>query len=185
MTVPATTAKSGSGERLAGLLETLELTAFQKELLRDRWLDQVAWVSGQARRARRFYLWMRIPVVIGSVAVPGLISISLTTAETGAIPSLRYFTFGLSLLVAVLAALEEVFHFGDRWRHYRRTAERLKSLGWHYMMLTGPYRRGGTHAAAFHSFAEDVENLLGEDVEGYLTEVAGESPEKERHDVYH
>lgn len=174
-----------SSERLAGLLETLELSPFQKELLRDRWLDQVSWVSKQARRARRWYLVIRIPVVVGGVAIPGLISVSLTTAETGFIPWLRYFTFFVSLLVAVLASLEEVFHFGDRWRHYRRTSERLKSRGWQFLMLNGPYHRFHTHADAFPAFAGDVEDLLNEDVEGYLGQIATEPAERERHEIVH
>ncbi|HEV2006358.1 MAG TPA: DUF4231 domain-containing protein [Candidatus Limnocylindrales bacterium] len=178
-------AKPVSSERLAGLLDTLELTPFQKELLRDRWLDQVGWMSRQARHARRWYLGMRIPVVMGGVAIPGLISISLLTTETGAIPQLRIITFVISLTVAILAALEEVFHFGERWRHYRRTSERLKSLGWQFMMLTGEFRRYATHADAFHAFTTDVENALNEDVEGYLTEVAADPGSQERHEVYH
>ena len=181
----AAQAKRASSDRLSTLLETLDLTPFQKELLRDRWLDQVGWLSGQARHARRWYLGMRIPVVIGGVAIPGLISISLLTTETGAIPQLRIITFGVSLIVAILAAMEEVFHYGERWRHYRRTSERLKSLGWQFMMLTGEFRRYPTHAEAFHAFTADVESALNEDVEGYLTEVATDPEAQERHEVYH
>jgi hypothetical protein len=177
-------AQSGSSERLGVLLDTLDLTPFQKDILRQRWLDQVAWISRQARRARSWYLVFRIPVVIGGVAIPGLVSISLTTAQTGAIPELRLITFGVSLMVAMLAALEEVFHFGERWRHYRRTAERLKSAGWQFMMLNGPYRRSASHADAFTAFGADVENILNEDVEGYLAQVALE-PSSERREVVH
>lgn len=49
-------------------------------------------------------------------------------------------TFGLSQIVAISAAIEEFFHYGERWRHYRRTVESMKTQGWQFSQLTGPYR---------------------------------------------
>ena len=200
MATATATQHAGSSQRMAALLETLDLTAFQKELLRQRWLDQVAWVSRQARISRFRYLWMRLPIVIGGVAIPALITITLSAADappdpvTGArhlewLPPfldfgvLRVITLSLSTLVAVLAALDELLHYGERWRHYRRTAEVLKSLGWQYLMLNGRFRRYKTHADAFVAFTEDIEETLTEDVEGYLGSVTSESPEQARHEV--
>lgn len=163
----------GSGERMASMLESLELSPFRKELLRQRWLDQVAWAGTQARRMRRRYYATRIPVVIGGVAIPGLVTLSLTAAETGDLPGFRAVTFAISLGVAGLTALEGFFQYGDRWRHYRRTAERLKSVGWQYLMLNGPFRQMESHEAGFVSFTEKVEQILNEDVEGYLDQILG------------
>ena len=59
-------------------------------------------------------------------------------------------------------------HFGDHWRHYRRTAELLKTLGWQYLTLSGQFKRFQSHDAAFVAFTERVEDVLNEDVEGYL-----------------
>jgi hypothetical protein len=175
----------GSAERLGEILETLDLTPFQKEMLRDRWLDQTVWISQRARQTRRWYYRFRVPVVVGGVAIPGLISVSLTAAQLGTLEWLRWVTFGVSVLVAVLAALEEIFHFGDRWRHYRRTAERLKSLGWQYMMLNGPFRKFQTHSEAYAAFTDQVEDILNEDVEGYLESVVADSGDRGRHEVVH
>jgi hypothetical protein len=179
---PARPPEAGSSQRLSTLLETLDLPAFQKDLLRERWLSQVSWMSRQASRARRRYLALRVPVVIGSVAIPGLVTILLSSGSAQSIEWLvslpvwviRLVTFVLSLSVAVLAALEQVLNYGDRWRHYRRTAELLKTLGWQYLMLTGTFRRYASHAAAFASFTERVEDVLNEDVEGYLGQIASE-----------
>jgi hypothetical protein len=148
-------------------------------------------MSRQSRRARRWYYLFRIPVVLGGVAIPGLITVTLAAADSGEVAwlpllsfsTLRLITFGLSLLVAVLAALEEVLHYGDRWRHYRRTAERLKAIGWQYLMLNATFRRYETHQAAFQAFTERVEEILGEDVEGYLGSVAAEGSERGRPEV--
>lgn len=182
----------GSDQRLATLLETLELSEFQKQLLRDRWLNQLGWMSRQATKARKWYLRLRIPVVIGGVAIPGLVTILLSAGPTEMTVEwlfnlpvwvVRLVTFAVSLGVAILAALEEILNFGERWRHYRRTAELLKTLGWQYMMLTGVFRRFESHAAAFVPFTERVEDVLNEDVEGYLGQIAAAKGERARTEI--
>jgi hypothetical protein len=86
--------------------------------------------------------------------------------------------------VAILAGLEETFSYSDRWRHYRRTAELLKTLGWQFLTLNGSFRRYPTHAEAFGAFADRVEDVINEDVEGYLGTLAtAESRDRTRHEV--
>lgn len=186
----ASSVSGASGDRLAAFLDSVDLTPLQKEMLRERWLGQLTWFSRQARRARRRYLAIRLPVVLGSVAVPALVTLVLSadTGRVGWLPffsgnDLRLLTFSVSLLVALLAAAEELYHYGDRWRQYRRTAELLKSLGWQYLMLNGTFRRQSSHAAAFAAFTERVEELVNEDVEGYLSGIAADSGERPRHEV--
>jgi hypothetical protein len=181
-------ARPSSNERLGAMLETIDVTPFQKGLLSERWLDQLAWMGGQSRRARRRYLWFRIPVIVGGVFIPALVTILLSAkGEAGAtigwlggfpVDGIRFLAFAVSLTVALCAGIEEVFHYGDRWRHYRRTTELLKTLGWQYLTLSGAFRRYGTHAAAFAAFSERVEDTLNEDVEGYLGSIAGDAPER-------
>lgn len=188
----APTKVGGSDQRLAALLDTLELSELQKQLLRDRWLNQLGWMSRQATKARKWYLRLRIPVVIGGVAIPGLVTILLSAGPTETTVEwlfnlpvwvVRLVTFAVSLGVAILAALEEILNFGERWRHYRRTAELLKTLGWQYMMLTGGFRRFESHAAAFVPFTERVEDVLNEDVEGYLGQIAAAKGERARTEI--
>lgn len=188
---PAPASSASSTERLGALLEGLELTPMQKEMLRQRWLDQVTWMGRQARRARSRYRLVRVPVVVGGVLIPALISILLAAGDSATIPWLfdwhtfwfRVGAFVVSLVVALLAATEESFRFAEQWRHYRRTAELLKTLGWQYLSLSGTFKRYRTHADAFTSFTERVEDVLNEDVEGYLTSVSIEGGSERRHDV--
>lgn len=178
-------ARTGSSERLSQLLDEIQLEPLQKQMLRERWLDQVRWMSAKARQARRNYYLLRLPTVVGGVAVPGLVSLTLATVGQPLFEYLRWVTFGFSLSVAILAALDELFHYGDRWRHYRRTAEVLKTLGWQYLMLNGAFARYPTHADAYRAFTTRVEEVLGEDVEGYLGSVASDGANHERHEIYH
>ena len=181
----APAARTGSSERLSQLIDEIQLEPFQKEMLRERWLDQVRWMSAKSRRARRYYYLLRLPTVVGGVAVPGLVSLTLATVGQPAFEVMRWVTFGFSLSVAILAALDELFHYGDRWRHYRRTAESLKTLGWQYLQLNGTFARYPTHADAYRAFTARVEEALGEDVEGYLGSVASDGADHERHEIIH
>jgi hypothetical protein len=104
-------------------------------------------------------------IVVGGVIVPALITWSLGSV-TDDRP--RLLAFVVSLLVAVAASLEEVFHFGDIWRQYRSTSEALTSEGWEFIFLTGSYAAFDHHEAAYRTFAGEVEAILRQDVPGYF-----------------
>lgn len=183
--------RPSTSTELGSIIDGLDITPFQKQLLRQRWLDQVAYMGRKARQARSRYSLVRVPVIFGGVVVPGLISILLAAGDKPSIDWLfnvptawvRLLAFAVSLAVAALAAAEESFRFAERWRHYRRTAELLKTLGWQYVMLNGAFRRYPTHADAFVPFTERVEDTLNQDVEGYLSAVTAEGGGDKRHEI--
>ena len=155
------------------LIDAMPLDDMQKRFLRSRWLDQVAWMEGKASEAQRHYYRLRLTTVIGAVVVPTLVGLETLAGWPG--DAVKGATVVVSLVVAVCAAIEQFFHFGERWHHYRQTVERLKSEGWLFFQLTGPYAAdGASHAAAYPSFAQRVEELLQSDVEAFVTEVAVE-----------
>jgi uncharacterized protein DUF4231 len=179
-TRPTVLTEPGS-RSLGELITSLDLTDTQKEMLGSRFLNQVEWMAGRAKRARRRYVWVRLPAVAGSILIPPLVT--LTINSSGNDDRLKWITFIVSLTVAFLTAIEEFFHFGNSWRHYRRTAETLKSTGWRFMFLTGPFRHFSTHASAYPSFTERVEDILDEDVDQYLGRIAVEQRSDLKRDV--
>ena len=84
-------------------------------------------------------------------------------------------TVALSLIVAISAAIEQFFHFGERWQHYRRNVERLKSEGWRYFELADGYAvAGATHESVFPDFARRVEAILQEETDVFISDVVAE-----------
>jgi hypothetical protein len=156
---------------LGSIIDELDLDPERKRFLRSRWLDQLAWIEGKAAQAQRRYYALRLTTVVGAVLVPALVSVN---SGHGALDTTaRVATWVVSLVVAISAAVEQFFHFGERWRNYRQTAERLKGEGWLFFQLSGPYSANGTsHGGAYPSFASRVEELLRADVDVYLTEIA-------------
>jgi hypothetical protein len=159
-----------------GLISELQLPELRRRFLRSRWLEQLLWVEGRANHNRdRYYLW-RLITIIGGVLVPALVTLQLNRPPDA---PLTWATFAVSLLVAVSAAVEGFFRYGERWRHYRRTAELLKTEGWQFFQLTGHYRRHRAHATAYPIFTSRVEDILQQDVDAYVTTVAAEPADKQ------
>jgi hypothetical protein len=71
-------------------------------------------------------------------------------------------------VIALSAALEEFYRYGDRWRDYRKMAEELKAEGWQYVQLSGPYENLGDHIDGYANFASRVESIIKNDVQNYI-----------------
>ncbi|MDB9528403.1 DUF4231 domain-containing protein [Oscillatoria sp. CS-180] len=157
-------------EDFQDLFSQLELTDVQRKFLGSRWLDQVLWMEKKANHCRDRHYRLRLTAIVLGVIVPVLIGVS--TGNERADKVKEYVTIGLSAVVAVSAAVEEFFHYGERWYHYRRTVESLKTYGWQFSQLSGPYAKFPTHKDAFMIFANQVEEVIQRDVEVYVTQVA-------------
>ncbi|MEA5603571.1 DUF4231 domain-containing protein [Nostoc sp. UHCC 0252] len=165
------------------LFEGMNLADVQKHFLRSRWLDQVLWMEAKANLSRDRHYQLRITTIIGGVILPALVSLSISTTQQvndRAKNAIVWATFGLSQVVAISAAVEEFFHYGERWRHYRRTVESLKTQGWQFSQLTGPYRSYTSHEQAFNVFAGNVEDIIQRDVEIYATQVVQEKKQEQQ-----
>ncbi|MEH2420380.1 MAG: DUF4231 domain-containing protein [Nostoc sp.] len=163
------------------LFEGMNLGDVQRHFLRSRWLDQVLWMEGKANFSRDRHYLLRITTIVGGVILPALVSLNISTTQqvNDKVKNvIIWSTFGLSQIVAISAAIEEFFHYGERWRHYRRTVESLKSQGWQFSQLTGPYRNYTSHEQAFNLFAGQVEDIIQRDVEIYATQVVQEKKEE-------
>ncbi len=164
--------RAQSQNELRDLINSLDLTDVQKQMTISRWLDQLSWMEGRAAAARDWHYRLRLTTIAGGVLLPALVSLDLSTvASAGAA---RAVTVGISVMVALSAAVEEFFHYGERWRHYRRNAEHLKTEGWEFFQLADPYRRFKSHRDAHALFAGRVEDLLRQDIDQFVTTVARE-----------
>jgi len=155
------------------LIASVNLPELNKEFMRARWLELVIWMDGKAKESVWWYRRLRLATIIGGVIVPALVSLNLGSDMQSLIQTI---TFIVSLVVALSAAVEEFFRYGERWRHYRRMTESLKSEGWQFLQLSGGYSNQ-THAQAYPVFAARVEELSREEVDTYITQVFKEKKE--------
>ena len=155
---------------LEQMVASFTLSDEQRHFVSSRWLENVLWMESAAQRTRTRYYGLRLITIVGAVIVPSLVSIN---AVGGAKEAITWLTFAVSLVVALSAAVEGFFRFGDRWRHYRSLVEELKAEGWAYHELTDPYAGdGATHATAFPTFVQRVNALLARETQTYIAEIA-------------
>jgi hypothetical protein len=156
-------------DELAVLIDGLSFDdGMPKQFLKSRWLDQLIWMDKASKKTQRYYYILRLSCIVSGVLIPALVSID-ADGTMGAF--LHFFTVLLSLIVAVSAAVEEFFHFGERWRHYRRMAEILKGEGWSFFQRSGHYSKYESHAEAYPEFAGRVEEIFQKEVEVFITKV--------------
>ena len=160
-------------EDFGQLFNMLELNDRQRHFLQSRWLDQVLWMEKKASQSRDRHYRLRLTAIVLGVIVPVLVGVDFGKFDQAK----RGVTIAFSVVVAASAAIEEFFHYGERWNHYRRTVESLKTQGWQFSQLSGPYNKFPTHKAAFGNFADQVEEIIQRDVEIYVTQLA--KPEDE------
>ena len=158
-------------KEMSELIEEIELPSLQKRFMKSRWLDQVLWLEGRATKSRSRHNTLRLITIIGGVLVPAVVSANSANASQQNLKHLLGWTaFGLSQAVAISAAVEEFFHYGENYRRYRNTAENMKIQGWQFFQLTGPYKDATNHSEAYPTFASNVENIIQQDVEGYISQ---------------
>lgn len=162
---------------LIQVIDELEIADLQKKFLKSRWLDQLLWMEGVSKKNQQFYYVFRLACIIGGVMIPALVSLKIAGGMGGFV---QFVAVVLSLIVAVSAAIEEFFHFGERWRHFRRTAELLKGEGWSFFQLTGNYRKYVTHADAYPVFAGRIEEAFQNELEIFITKVSKENTEDKK-----
>jgi hypothetical protein len=177
-----------SDDPLSGLESAINATldSRQQQFVSSRWLDQLRWMDKRSITMQRQYYALRVTTIMGGVIAPALISFNRGWSHlTAAV---------VSLIVGISAAVEEFFHFGDRWRHYRQTAESLRAEGWKFLELADSYvdwfkknqpkPPKGTDPPpptspreVFPLFVERVEKLIGREVSVFLSKIA-EDPDE-------
>lgn len=161
------------------LIDQLQMSELQKRFMKSRWLDQLLWLENRAERSRNRFHKLRITTIVGGIIIPALVSLNLSSKDGLASRAIYWSTFGISQMVAVSAALEEFFRYGDRWNQYRNTAEGLKIEGWQFFQLSGPYQTAQSHAEAYGNFADRVETIIRKDVDSYIAEALQQKKQKQ------
>lgn len=169
--------RRGSSPRIHDIIEqTDELTIYQKNLLKRRYLS----VLDDFNVRCSYYSWLfhcsRIIVTVGSLLVPALLSVQYsdsTVINTKSIEVQVYWvTWAISLLVTISNGILTLFKIDKKYYFLHTTFEQLQSEGWQYLELTGRYsgilnkhKRRPTHANQFLYFCYAIEKIKMKQVE--------------------
>ena len=136
----------------------------QQQALQARYISYIDWLERAAVRSRRGHYLMRMTAAVGGVIVASMSSAEVLGDPAAAV---KWILLGTSLAVGVSLAVDGFLNLGERWRHYRRSVEALKSQGWRFVQRTGAYA-GLADADAARAFAATVEDLIDEETGSYV-----------------
>lgn len=153
------------------------LSDYQKYYLSKRWLDQLVWMADKAGDAQRYHYWTRsISIICGALMIL-LANLAFDNKNSSNVIQTIQWMFNIVGLVAFLSfAAEGLFKFGEKWQHYRRTVEVLKSEGWKFIALSNEYSSYGDRSKAFDYFSGRIEEVFSKDIDDYIKDVALEDP---------
>ena len=138
-----------------------------KSYFTKRFLEYLRWLEDGSANSLIAYYALRIPAIVLAALVPALVALDFGTVG-------RTITVVLGVIVAAATAVEHFLTSGQRWRHYRGSVELMKSEGWLYLELAGPYANLGSLEAAFPTFVRRVETLMRDEVKEYVTTIVVE-----------
>jgi hypothetical protein len=157
-------------ERFSEIINKLDLTEVQKDIIRARYLPILHTFQRRATSYSRIYFSGHILMTLGSLFVPALLSIQY--ADTGTVLSgisfqvqIFWSTWVLSLLVTICNAILILFKIDKKYYFLNSTLERLRSEGWQYVQLTGKYsghlinHTTPTHDNQFIYFCHAIERI--------------------------
>lgn len=148
-------------------LVELPLDERHKNALRTRYVRYGQWLETASRRSRLAHYFLRFTAAVSGVVATALAGLNVDRGET------RWAIFALALIVATSITLDSGFNLEERWLHYRKAAEELKSRLWSFVQLGDSLPAGGLDNARLE-FVEATERFFREEVGTYVAGPARE-----------
>lgn len=144
------------------VIEELELTQLQKNIIKARYVNLVEETQLRAYRISIIYHISHVIVTVGSLIVPALLSIQYVTPQN----EIYWITWILSLLVTTCNGLLTLFKIDKKYLYLHTNKERLITEGWQFSELSGHYSGfhtpndvKPTHSNQFIFFCHAVEKI--------------------------
>ena len=149
------------------VVDNLELSATQKNILKERYVILVEQMCYRAYRISVIYHVSHAVVTVGSLVVPALLSIQYMTAEN----QIYWVTWVTSLLVTTCNGLLTLFKIDKKYMFLHTNKEHIISEGWQYAGLSGRYSgfytpgQEATHSNQYIFFCHMIEKIRMREVE--------------------
>jgi len=121
-----------------------------EDYIRDRLEDQINWMDGKSTSNKKRYQWLKLIVIILSVAIPFLVLM------IDVWPPCKYVVAGAGVLIAALEGISSLYEYQSNWLNYRKTLESLQREKFMFATKSGLYKKNNT----FQFFVERVESIL-------------------------
>lgn len=149
-----------------------DLDLISKDILRNRYIKLVNAMEVSSKRANFWFVALSTLTTVGSIIVPGLLSIQDRTFGTNSTNmdkiehenKIYWSTWGLSLAVTLSNAMVRLFSFDKVSVTRKLRTSHLKSEGWLFLELSGKYANKGTHQDVFQEFCTEIEKIRNQQI---------------------
>jgi Protein of unknown function (DUF4231) len=115
--------------------EIAELEKAAKRFLGDevttatwaRWKNAALLATRDTEHSRAAFYTLRTVALVSAISVPSLVGLNLSGTGGSVV---RWLTFTLSLITAIVTGVVTLYRLGDRWLMYRRLRDDLLVAGW-------------------------------------------------------
>jgi hypothetical protein len=149
-------------------------TITPEEYIERRVKQYQSWYDKKAIGCKRRYLRMRAFTVIAGGIVPVFINVESSINGFIGYPVMRAVVTAISLFVVVAVSLESVFHYGEQWKNYRSTEQRLGHEQYQFLAKIGVYKALSPDDA-FELFVEKIEDAISSENAATLNVMASGS----------
>ena len=149
-----------------------DLDLISKDILRNRYVKLINAMEVSSKRANFWFVALSTLTTVGSIIVPGLLSIQDRTFGTNSTNMdktehenrIYWSTWGLSLAVTLSNAMVRLFSFDKVSVTRKLRTSHLKSEGWLFLELSGKYANKGNHQDVFQEFCTEIEKIRNQQI---------------------
>lgn len=98
-----------------------------------RWKKAAITAARDTEHSRQAFYILRTIALISAITVPSLVGLNLSGTGGSVV---RWLTFALSLITAIVTGIVTLYRLGDRWLMYRKLRDDLMAIGW--ALVQGP-----------------------------------------------
>jgi hypothetical protein len=141
----------------------------------ERWKIAVITAIRDTEHSREAFYIFRTIALISAIAVPSLVGLDLSGTGGSVV---RWLTFALSLITAIVTGIVTLYRLGDRWLMYRNLRDDLMAIGW--ALVQGPRLNAEEDEQAWANFITATGKSLAQYNKTYemaVIQAAQSSPE--------
>ena len=157
--------------QINSILETLSLTNNQKKIIRKRFVKLVLKCQQKTKNINWKYNSCRIIISVGAMLLPTINSLEKPEYDT----ELFWASIVTSLCVLISNNFISMFSLDKRYILYNTCVERLKSVGWQFLELSGMFANK-THSENWVSFWNEIEQIKKLQISNEFGESSNDKP---------
>ncbi|ASS48948.1 MAG: hypothetical protein A3D31_05565 [Candidatus Fluviicola riflensis] len=147
------------------VIKDLSLDEAQKNLVKIIWLDYFLLLNKSARQGVFSSNTSQIIIIFFSLLIPVIEGIDKSTTS---LPFGLSIVSVISIMIALITALNRQMNFDARWKHFRKNAEMMRNEGDDFFALSGEYKKFENHGEGFRDFMTSVTLFKRHEVDHYL-----------------